>query len=64
MGTLRMPEKGFVSLSNLLGLELESCMLVKSTFYFNSQDLFQKSFEKLEKLKAGSYIILNKVSLR
>jgi hypothetical protein len=52
MGTLRMPEKEFVSWTNLLGLELESCMHVKSTFYINSQDLLQKSVDVFEELKA------------
>jgi len=59
-----MLEKGFVSWTDLLDLELESCMHVKSNFCINSQDLLQKSVEVFEELKAGNHLTLNNVSLR
>jgi hypothetical protein len=59
-----MLEKGVVSWTNVLGLEVESCIHVKSTLYINSQDLLQKIVEVFEELKAGSHLTLNNVSLR
>lgn len=59
-----MPEIEFVPWTNLLGLELESCMHVKSTFHISSRDLLQKIVEVFEKLKAGNHLTLNNVSLR
>jgi hypothetical protein len=59
-----MPEKGFISWTNLLGFELESWMHVKSTFYVNLQDLLQKNVEEFEELNSGNHLTLNNISLR